>query len=254
MLGRECYSNSPILNSSSGAGHVTNIGGLNSYVTGSHLSVLVILLISDIFDKLAVKGGYRVVCPDLFNGDPFDPENENRPMPVWLEDHPPEKGFEIVKPVIEALKKEGASAIGAAGFCWGAKPVADLAKSKCIEVSELLHPAFVEVNDIDEVKIPIAILGGQNDTISPPELIKQFKQVLDAKHEVPSLVKIFPNAPHGWTVRYDPKDPIAVKAAEKAHQIIEKSCYVPLCPRVEDGKCYLFHSYNFDYKYKTGME
>jgi len=38
--------------------------------------------------------------------------------------------------------------------------------------------------------------------------------------QVDSFVKIFPNVSHGWTVRYDPKDPKAVKAAEKAHDIM----------------------------------
>ncbi|KAG4921740.1 hypothetical protein JHK82_050687 [Glycine max] len=60
------------------------------------------------------------VCPNFFNGDPFDPENENRPLPVWIKDHEPEKDIETTKLVIEAIKKEGASAIGAtAPLVWG---------------------------------------------------------------------------------------------------------------------------------------
>lgn len=31
-------------------------------------------------------------------------------------------------------------------------------------------------------------------------------------------MKIFPGVSHGWTVRYDPEDAAAVKAAEEAHQ------------------------------------
>ncbi|KAG5023951.1 hypothetical protein JHK82_019841 [Glycine max] len=232
MVGTNCYSNPATLNASSGAGYVTNIAGVNSYVTGSPLSVLVCFMVSDIFginatlfrdlaDKVARKNGCYCVCPDFFNGDPFDPENENRPLPVWLKDHEPEKGIETAKPVIEALKREGASAIGAAGFCWGGKTVTDLGKSKHVQASVLLHPAYVEVDDIRGIKTPIAILGGQNDTITPPKLIKQFKQALqNAKPKVDSFVKIFPNVSHGWTVRYDPKDPKAVKAAEKAHDIM----------------------------------
>ena len=38
--------------------------------------------------------------------------------------------------------------------------------------------------------------------------------------QIDSYVKIFPNVSHGWTVRYDPNDPKAVKAAGKAHKIM----------------------------------
>jgi len=31
------------------------------------------------------------------------------------------KGIETAKPVIEALRRKGASAVGVAGFCWGCK-------------------------------------------------------------------------------------------------------------------------------------
>ncbi|KAK7363688.1 hypothetical protein VNO77_05839 [Canavalia gladiata] len=231
MAGAECYSNPPILNATSGAGHVQNIGGRSCYVTGSiHLFRVCIILVSDVFGyeaplfrKLAdniASAGYYVVAPDFFNGDPYDPQNHNRPLSVWLKDHEPDEGFKAAKPVIEALKQKGASAVGAAGFCWGGKTVTDLGNSKDIQVAELLHPAYVTKDDIRGVKTPIAIVGAGLDTITPPKLIKQFEQVLDAKPEVDSYVKIIPNVSHGFTVRYDPNDPRAVKSAEKAHKIM----------------------------------
>ena len=39
-----------------------------------------------------------------------------------------------------------------------------------------------------EVKVPLAILGAEHDKMSPPELLKQFDEVLNAKSEV----RIFP--------------------------------------------------------------
>ncbi|XP_027332259.1 endo-1,3;1,4-beta-D-glucanase-like [Abrus precatorius] len=230
MSGPECCSNPPTLDSTSGDGHVDNFAGLNSHVTGSPHSNRAILFLSDIFGyeapllrKLADKvaaAGYYVVVPDFFNGDPIDLEDVNRPLPVWLKDHEPEKGFEAAKPIIEALKSKGASAVGAVGFCWGAMAVCDLGKSRLIEVSAILHPAFINVDHIDGVNVPIAILGAELDTVTPPELVNQFEQVLNAKPEVDSYVKVFPNVPHGWTTRYNPEDPEAVKSAEEAHQIL----------------------------------
>jgi len=52
MVGGECISNHPIFNTSSGVGYVTNIAGVNTYVTGSPLAILAIVLISDVYGML----------------------------------------------------------------------------------------------------------------------------------------------------------------------------------------------------------
>ncbi|GAB2295147.1 hypothetical protein Dimus_029321 [Dionaea muscipula] len=228
MSGQQCCDNPPTLAPVSGAGHVEELGGLNSYVTGSPDSNLAVLLISDIFGyeapnlrKLADKvadDGYYVVVPDFFHGDPFAPENTERPVFVWLKDHGQDKGFEEVKPIIEALKSKGVSKIGAAGFCWGAKVVVQLGIYEHIQAAVLLHPSFVSVDEIKVVKAPIAVLGAEIDQMSPPALVKQFEEILDSRPEVDGFVKIFPGVSHGWTVRYDTEDAVAVKYAEEAHK------------------------------------
>ncbi|KAJ1405637.1 Dienelactone hydrolase [Sesbania bispinosa] len=228
MSGPECCSNPPTLNPSGGAGHVHKLAGLDTYFTGSPNSKLAVVLVSDVFgyqapnlrklaDKVAADG-YYVVVPDLLDGEPLNLENPNRPIPAWLKDHGPDKGFEATKPIIEALKSKGVSAIGAVGFCWGAKVVVELAKSRLIQAAVLLHPSFVTLDDIKGVDIPISILGAEIDNTSPPELVKQFEQILTAKSEVDSFVKIFPKVSHGWSVRYNPEDAETVNAAEEAHQ------------------------------------
>ncbi|KAD2393967.1 hypothetical protein E3N88_40944 [Mikania micrantha] len=114
---------------------------------------------------------------------------------------------EFAKPVIHALQEKGISKIGAAGFCWGAKVVVELAKDADIQVAALLHPTFVTLDDIKGVKVPVAILGAEFDKISPPELVDHF-------------VKIFLGLSHGWTVRYRDENVTAVKSAQVAHQDI----------------------------------
>ncbi|KAI5014616.1 hypothetical protein ZWY2020_056006, partial [Hordeum vulgare] len=92
----------------------------------------------------------------------------------------PLQAFEEAKCVIAALKEQGASSVGAAGYCWGistAKVVAELAKANEIQTAVISHPSFVTVDDI-KVKCPIAILGAETDVMSPPELVKEFEQVL----------------------------------------------------------------------------
>ncbi|EYU38137.1 hypothetical protein MIMGU_mgv1a012773mg [Erythranthe guttata] len=171
-----------------------------------------------IADKIAAAG-YYVVVPDFFNGDPLDPDNVEKLLPVWLSLHEPAKAYEEAKLVIDALKSKGITAIGAAGFCYGAKVVVELAKSSdLIQAGVLLHPSFVTLDDVKEVKAPLAILGAEMDQYTPPELVKQFEEILSSNSEVESFVKIFPGVAHGWTVRYDLDDEMAVKSAEEAQQ------------------------------------
>ncbi|KAK9903079.1 hypothetical protein M0R45_001220 [Rubus argutus] len=125
-------------------------------------------------------------------------------------------GCEDAKPVLAALKSQGVSAIGAAGFCWGGNVAVKLAKSNDIKAAVILHPGQLKDEDIHEVKVHTAILGAEMDRVSPPEL-KQFGEILSVKSEIDSFVKIFPGVAHGWTMRYNAEDESAVKSAEEAH-------------------------------------
>lgn len=227
MASSQCCDNPPALNPACGEGKVVDsFGGLKAYVAGPEDSKAAVVLVADVFgfeapimrkiaDKVA-SSGYFVVVPDLFHGDPYAPENVMKPFPVWIKSHTPEKGFEETKQVIAALKEKGVSAVGAAGYCWGAKVVVELAKAHEIQAAVLLHPSFVTVDDIKEVKCAISILGAEIDKMSPPELIKQFEQVLSLNSGVGHFVKIFPGVAHGWSVRYNHDDAAAVKSAEEA--------------------------------------
>ncbi|XP_060671427.1 endo-1,3;1,4-beta-D-glucanase-like [Ziziphus jujuba] len=212
MLGPKCITNPAVFNGSGGIGHVVNIGGLNTYVTGSSFSLLSIILISDIFgyeapnlrtiaDKSA-DAGFFVAVPDFFHGDPFVSGNPNRTIEDWIKDHDPVKASVEAKSFIEALRKKGVSSVGAAGFCWGGKVAVELSKTDYIQASVLLLPSRVTVDDIKEVKVPISILGAELDGMTSPKVLKQFEEVLAAKSDnVDYFIKVFQNVSHGWTVR-----------------------------------------------------
>ncbi|KAK1354615.1 endo-1,31,4-beta-D-glucanase-like [Heracleum sosnowskyi] len=229
MAGSQCCSNPPVLMSNTGQGNVQEIAGLKVYVAAaSSSSKHGILLVSDVFgyeapklrklaDKIAAAG-FHVVVPDFFRGDPFSYDNPEKPLPVWRSFHSGEEEFEDAKAIINALKSDGISNIGAAGFCWGAKVVVQLASSDCIQAAVMLHPSFITQDDMKEVKVPIAILGAEIDKYCPPEVLKQFGETLSAKPEVISFVKKFPGTVHGWTVRYNDNDENAVKSAEESHE------------------------------------
>jgi len=96
--------------------------------------------------------------------------------------------------------------------------VVELAKVHEIQAAVLLHPSLITVDDIKDVKCPISILGAEIDKLSPPELLKQFEQVLSANSGVDHVVKIFPGVAHGWAVRYSDEDAAAVSSADEALQ------------------------------------
>ncbi|KAL4590216.1 hypothetical protein LXL04_003142 [Taraxacum kok-saghyz] len=225
MSGPECCENPPTLSSVGESGDVLQIASLNTYVSGDANSKIAIVLISDVYGygapklrKLADKvasAGYYVVVPDFFHGDPLIPET---PIQDWLKNHGPVEAVVFAKSVIQALKEKGISKIGAAGFCWGAKVVVELAKEAEIQVAALLHPSLVTLDDIKGVKVSTAILGAEIDKLSPPELVKEFELALEANTEIDHFVKIYSGVSHGWTVRWKDDDEIAVKCAKEAHE------------------------------------
>ncbi|KAM6566098.1 endo-1,3;1,4-beta-D-glucanase [Cannabis sativa] len=222
--GHLCCSDPPILDPHSGAGHVEKLGGLPSYVIGSPYSKHAAVLISDVYgyeapnlrkvaDKVAAAG-FFVAVPDFLKGDPFVRADTKRPMSVWIKDHSTEEGYEFAKVVIQDLKNKGYSAIGVAGFCWGAKAAIQLAKRHSIKAAAILHQSYVTVDDIKEVKVPLAVLGAEFDH---PEIVKQFEKVLRRKPKIKSFVKIYPGVRHGWTIRYNITDTYTIKKADEAH-------------------------------------
>ncbi|KAM7485486.1 hypothetical protein LguiA_001495 [Lonicera macranthoides] len=227
MSSSQCIQNPPSLSSDCGAGIVEEFAGLNAYITGSQSSKLAILLVSDVFGygapnlrKLADKvaaAGFFVVVPDFFYGEPFDPHHANMDIKSWMKNHGADKGFEDARMVIAALKSKGVSAIGTAGFCWGGMVVTKLAKLDDLQAAVVLHPGPLTADEINQVKVPIAILGAEIDQHCPPEQIKHFGEILSSKPQLDSFVKIFPSVAHGWAVRYSIDDELAVKNAEEAH-------------------------------------
>ncbi|KAK4433977.1 1,4-beta-D-glucanase [Sesamum alatum] len=223
----QCTDNPPTLSPNSGVGKVQQLGGLNSYISGSANSDTSVVLISDVYgyeaphlrmlaDKVAAAGFYTVV-PDFFRGDPFVNGRPDKPFHIWFKNHKYDQGFEDAKVVVEAIKRNNITKIGVAGFCWGGKVNVELTKHAYIDAAVLLHPSNVSIQDIRGVKVPISILGAEIDQFSPPMLVREFESILKKKPEFDSFVKIFPGATHGWTIRYKDEDKLATKSAEEAH-------------------------------------
>ncbi|KAJ0558046.1 putative dienelactone hydrolase, alpha/Beta hydrolase [Helianthus annuus] len=224
MSGPQCCANPPDISSGNRQGdHLEVIGGLTSYTAGSPASKLAVILLSDIYGYEAPKlrqiaekvaaAGFYVVVPDFFYGDPYVSDME---ISSWFPNHPPAKGCEDARKVVADLKAKGASAVGAAGFCWGGITVSKMSAYGEIEAAVILHPGPLSEDDIQATKVPTAILGAEFDDHAPPEQMKKLGEILSAK-PVDNFVKIYPGVVHGWSTRYRDDDEHAVKSAMEAH-------------------------------------
>jgi dienelactone hydrolase len=205
-------------------GKEETLSGHQVYATGSS-STAAVILVCDVFGyktpllrKLADKvaaAGYFVVVPDVLQGDPFVGSFAAGDFQPWVAKHSA-TGYplEMTKGLVEALKDKGIGSIGAAGFCYGAKTVVTLAKEKDVKGIVQCHPSFVHASDYEEVAVPISVLA------SPTDGVDKYVDLLASRTDVKSFVKIFPDVQHGWTVRYDEKNEIAVEQANEAHTLM----------------------------------
>ncbi|KAF4628251.1 hypothetical protein G7Y89_g9897 [Cudoniella acicularis] len=132
--------------------------------------------------------------------------------------------------------------IGVAGFCWGGKHTVLLAKDdpssrvcrhesqknhkmdqRLIDCAFTAHPSYLEVPiDINAITIPISVAVGDEDMALKAPLIRQMKEILEAKEGQNHEVHIMPGAKHGFAVRTHPEDKREMECAEKAEvQAIE---------------------------------
>ncbi|KAG6547877.1 hypothetical protein Mapa_010697 [Marchantia paleacea] len=215
-----------------GSGVQENWDGVDIYASGSPTSSSAIVFICDIYgyevpqtrnlaDKLGATGHY-VVVPDFFNKEYFhspNPENLYEGLPAWLERHP--QAIERASKVIDILLSKGVKKVGVMGNCWGAKiTISLLFGDKGASAAVMNHPSFLTHDEMKAVKVPLAILAAGIDFITPPELAKEFAEILTKNPEIgdKSYVKIFEGVEHGWTTRYDTDDKTARQRAEEAHK------------------------------------
>jgi dienelactone hydrolase len=171
-----------------------------------------------IADQLAANG-YFVVMPDLFHGDaiPLNKPDDFDFM-QWLKGHPPSRVDPVIDTsLVEMRTKLGCKKIGAVGYCFGAKYVIrhlrpDQGK---IDVGYCAHPSFVESQELEEIKGPLAISAAETDTIFPAEKRHESEKILK-KTDQPYQINLYSGVEHGFAVRVDLKDKEAKYAKESA--------------------------------------
>lgn len=130
----------------------------------------------------------------------------------------PKSSFPRVKKFMTALREsedpfEKGKPVGAAGFCWGGKHITLLAgKDSVTGTGKPLvdavftgHPSLLSLPaDIENLAKPYSVAIGDRDTVLNMKGVEQVKGIL-AKKDIPSEVKVYEGAGHGFCVRADPQ-------------------------------------------------
>ncbi len=103
-----------------------------------------------------------------------------------------------------------------AQFCWGGKVVnlVTSAASNPFKVGAAVHPAFIDAKDAAAIKVPMMLLGSQDEDAAE---IKAYEEALTVPHHV----EIFEDQVHGWmAARSDLKDPRVKEEYERGYKTV----------------------------------
>jgi len=171
------------------------------------------------------SNGFKVVVPDLFDGDcwPEAALTGGAPgfnMQEWFPKHGAEQTRKPLDAVIAALKSDGVTRIGTAGYCFGARYVFDLAFENVNHVSVVSHPSLLKIPDdlekyLKTAGAPLLINSCTNDSQFPHEAQAKADEILGGGKFAPGYVReYFEGCSHGFAVRGDMSDP-KVKAGKE---------------------------------------
>jgi len=217
-------------------GKFEKIGGYDCYVatpSGEYPKDKVVLFLTDVFGlKLTnnllladdfAQNGFRVVAPDILNGDPVSDEIMNNPtfkIDEWRLKHGEDSWATVVDGVVKALKEQGVTRIGTTGYCFGAPPAFRLAFANESHVTVLAHPSRLEVpGDLERYKAvskaPLLINSCEVDKQFPKEKQAIADDVLGGGKFAPGYERLYwDGCTHGFAVRGDMSNP-KVKAGKE---------------------------------------
>lgn len=201
------------------------ICGLDTYVAGKANARTVVIL-TDIYghkfnnvmlvaDQLAKLGNFRVLIPDILEGDPVPTTHGD--LAPWLAKHNLERTKPIVDRFMKSLREEmGANLfIGVIGYCFGAKyAIQQIASDGYADNAAVAHPSFVTIEEVEAIKKPLLISAAEVDELFPPEMRHKTEASL-AKIGARYQLDLFSGVTHGWAMKGDPKDPVVNYAMNK---------------------------------------
>ncbi|KAM3287521.1 hypothetical protein P3S67_020951 [Capsicum chacoense] len=254
-VGPECCEKPTGFELTERTGSVLEIGGFNTYVSRPPTSKHAILFVSDVYgyeapnlrEACRQSCSCRILCgvPDFLCGDPY---TTDKPLSIWIQSHGTEKGLKMQNRLLQLSRIEVYLQLELQGFAGVVTRWLLSLLSLTTFKLQCYCTIISQVDDMKEVKAPIAILAAEIDKFLLRSLLSSLRrfyhQNLRVKDptsdpsrighlhsrvratgpvylgdiKVDKFVKIFPSAKHGWTVRYNVEDKEAVQQAEEAHQ------------------------------------
>lgn len=162
--------------------------------------------------------GFKVVVPDLLEGDPLPNEyvtsNQDKwngnttitsdDFEPWLSNHREARVMPLLKNFLKGIRNDPQTGkIGAVGYCWGARYVLLLANNEApkIDVGVTYHASFVKLEDVQNIsKVPIALIKGTADEVFSNEFLYHLGKDLKPRLGDRLLVKNIKDATHGFAV------------------------------------------------------
>ncbi|ORY97565.1 Alpha/Beta hydrolase protein [Syncephalastrum racemosum] len=213
-------------------GTMEQVDDLPFYVVGSEDAKISIILIYDVFglhdntkqfcDLLAKYGGYRVVMPDFFRGEPLTEEKMaggKEAIVAWISRV---GSFDVIFPDVQKIQKwlqaQDISQAGLVGFCWGAKIAVQTAGivDRFFGATAMIHPSQVEIQDAENAQAPILAIPTKDDVD-----MTEYMRVLSRKPFGSNCEHYrFDDVHHGFAAaRGDWNDEIIKKRATEAVQL-----------------------------------
>jgi len=213
------------------------INGVNCYIatpTTDYPKDKVLLFLTDVFGPQLINNqlladdfaanGFKTIIPDYLNGDPIpaDALNPGGSFDImkWFPSHGTEQTRPPLDKVIEGLKKDGITAFGATGYCFGGRYCFDLGFDGIPKAIAVAHPSLLKVPDDLEkytttATAPILFNTCTVDSQFPLTASSAADEIFgNGKFKPGYKREYFEGCEHGFAVRGDMSNP-KVKAGKE---------------------------------------
>ncbi|KAL0631268.1 hypothetical protein Q9L58_009867 [Maublancomyces gigas] len=221
-------------------GTYSDLGGLNTYVTGDKDAKTAVIAVFDIFgftpqiiqgaDIIAAGGNHLVIMPNFFRGPGIDPtlfpvDTPEKTAKVTEFIQGPANVEQAVKNLQMIMEKAtitypGVERWAVIGYCWGGKAATLISgPSTPFKISISLHPGFLKSEDATHITIPHLLLasrGESADEVSKIAVIlkNHVNEVVRTKSHVETY-----DAVHGWmAARANLGDEDALRVYKKGYE------------------------------------